>query len=137
MKGGSAQGKAQWVSGIHAVRTALKHGAGRVQEILVDAKRNDRRLKPLLDEARKLGLSITESDRKNLDRLSAGASHQGVVARTEAPSALNEADLDELMVGLDKTSVPDSGEWRIWACFIQTPSATRPAPGWMASRSTG
>lgn len=95
-----SKGKSQWVVGIHAVRTALKHGAGRIEEILLDAKRNDRRLRPLLDEARKLGLNITESDRKTLDRLAAGANHQGVIARTAAPVSLNEADLDRLLTEL-------------------------------------
>lgn len=93
-------GDSHWVAGIHAVRTALKHGAAQVQEILVDATRRDRRLKALLDEARALGLRVTDSDRKTLDRLAQGANHQGVVARAEAPSALNEGDLDSLLEGL-------------------------------------
>jgi len=82
------------------VRTVLKHGAGRVQEILLDAKRNDRRIKPLLDEARQAGVPVKESDRKTLDRLAEGANHQGVIAHAEAPSALSEGRLDELMAGL-------------------------------------
>jgi len=94
--------KAHWVAGIHAVRTALKHGAGRVQEILLDAKRRDRRLKSLLDEARKLGVPINETDQSTLDKLSQGANHQGVLARAEAPSALGEAALDELMMRLEE-----------------------------------
>jgi 23S rRNA (guanosine2251-2'-O)-methyltransferase len=89
-----------WVAGIHAVRTALKHGADRVEELLVDGRRNDRRLRAVLDEARQLGVTVTESDRKALDRLSAGANHQGVVARTAIPTARNEADLDELLAAL-------------------------------------
>ena len=95
-----SRGARQWVAGIHAVRTALKHGSGRIDEILIDPRRNDRRLKQLLDEARKLGLAINESDRKTLDKLSGGANHQGVVASTEAPSALAEGDLDELLTAL-------------------------------------
>lgn len=96
------QSSGQWVAGIHAVRTVLKHGAGRVQEILLDAKRKDRRLKPLLDEARRAGVPVNDSDRQTLDRLSGGANHQGVIARAEAPTALGEADLDELMAGLQE-----------------------------------
>lgn len=92
---------AHWVAGIHAVRTALKHGAGRVQEILLDRQRKDRRLKPLLDEAAAAGVVITQADRKQLDKLAAGANHQGVLARTLAPSSLAEPDLDELMAGLE------------------------------------
>lgn len=90
-----------WVAGIHAVRTALKHGAREVSELLVDTRRQDRRLKQLLDEAKQAGVSITPSDRKTLDRLAAGVNHQGVLASTALPSSLNEADLDNLLVALD------------------------------------
>ena len=102
MSKGQDKVRGHWVAGIHAVRTALKHGAERVEEILLDGKRNDRRLKPLLDEARRLGLDITQSDRKTLDRLSQGANHQGVIARTRAPAAGNEPELDDLLAGLDE-----------------------------------
>jgi 23S rRNA (guanosine2251-2'-O)-methyltransferase len=82
------------------VRNALRHGAERVHEILLDARRNDRRLKAVLEEARQAGVPVNESDRKTLDRLTAGANHQGVIARTETPSALGEGALDELLAAL-------------------------------------
>lgn len=96
-----ARQAAQWVAGIHAVRTVLKHGADRIEEILLDTRRNDRRLKPLLEEADRLGVGVTPADRQTLDRLAEGANHQGVLARTRAPAARNEADLDHLLEGLD------------------------------------
>jgi 23S rRNA (guanosine2251-2'-O)-methyltransferase len=55
-----------------------------------------------LAEARRLGVTVSESDRETLDRLAAGANHQGVVARTATPSARHEADLDELLAGLNR-----------------------------------
>lgn len=96
-------GKPQWVAGLHAVRSVLKHGASRIEEVLVDGARRDRRLRELLDEMAKLNLAVTTSDRATLDRLSNGANHQGVIAHTRTPAALAESDLDELLAAL---SVP-------------------------------
>ena len=42
----------QLIIGIHAVRSALKHGARRIDRLWFDAERRDRRLRQLLDEAR-------------------------------------------------------------------------------------
>lgn len=97
-----SKGAIQWVAGIHAVRSVLKHGAERIEQVLVDPRRQDRRLNALLHEVRALRLTVTESARAELDRLSGGANHQGVLVRTRAPAARNEADLDDLLSGLDQ-----------------------------------
>ncbi len=79
---------ARYIAGIHSVRTALKHGADRLQAIWYDARRNDRRLGQLLSEARKSGVSLQATDRSELDRLAGSTRHQGVVARADMPAAL-------------------------------------------------
>lgn len=94
---------AQLVIGIHAVRTALEHGGGRLRELWFDSARKDSRLRELLDQARAAGLKPQPSDRATLDRMAGGGRHQGVVARGELPPSLGEAALDELLAGL---SVP-------------------------------
>jgi len=91
----------QWIAGIHAVRSALGHGAGQVHEILVDAGRKDRRLAPLLAQARELGVPIQRVERSQLDRLAPGINHQGILARAETPAAGSESDLDALLTALD------------------------------------
>ena len=91
----------QLIVGIHAVRTALKHGAQRVDTLWFDAARRDRRLRELLDEARAAGLRPQASDKVTLDRMTAGANHQGVVAQGELPTSLGEAALDALLGALD------------------------------------
>ena len=87
----------QLIVGIHAVRTALKHGADRIQTLWFDAARKDRRLRKLVDQARAAGVKPLASDRASLDRLTAGANHQGAVAQGEMPSSRAESDLDELL----------------------------------------
>jgi len=93
----------QLIVGIHAVRTALKHGAQRIETLWFDAARKDRRLRQLLDEARAVGVKPLASDRASLDRMTAGANHQGVVAHGEMPTSRGESDLDGLLGGLDES----------------------------------
>ena len=89
------------IVGIHAVRTALKHGAQRIEALWFDSARKDRRLRELLDEARAAGVRPQASDKKALDRMTSGANHQGVVAHGEVPSSLSESALDELLAALE------------------------------------
>lgn len=92
---------AQWIAGIHAVRSALAHGAGQVHEVLLDERRKDRRLAPLLAQARDLGIPVQRVERSRLDGLAPGINHQGILARADAPAAGSESDLDELLGTLD------------------------------------
>jgi len=91
----------QLIVGIHAVRTALKHGAKRLDALWFDRERKDRRLRQLLDEVRSAGVKPVASDKAELDRMTSGANHQGVVAHGEMPASLGEAALDELLARLD------------------------------------
>jgi len=93
--------KQQWVAGIHSVRSALKFGRERNNEIIYDATRKDRRLSAVLDDAKKLGIPLTASDKKTVEKLAGSANHQGVVISTQAPTAQTEDDLDNLLNSLD------------------------------------
>ncbi|WP_456372406.1 23S rRNA (guanosine(2251)-2'-O)-methyltransferase RlmB [Thiolapillus sp.] len=95
-------GQARYIAGIHSVRAALKHGAGQVEHIWFDVRRNDRRLGQLLSQARKLGLDLISSDKKELDRLVQGGRHQGVVARVRMAAAQSENALDSLLAELEE-----------------------------------
>ena len=91
----------QIIAGLHSVRTALKH-AGAVTELWVEARRHDRRIREIQQLAREAKLRINQVSREELDALAPGANHQGVVARTQAPAALDEAALKTLIQGLDE-----------------------------------
>ena len=95
--------KDQLIVGIHAVRTALKHGAERIDQLWFDAARRDRRLRQLLDDARRVGVQAQPSDKTALDRMADGANHQGVVAQGALPTSLGEAALDEILAGLEQS----------------------------------
>lgn len=89
------------IVGIHAVRSALKHGAQRVDQLWYDADRRDRRLRQLIDEARSAGVTPQAASKAALDSMAAGANHQGVVAHGELPTSLDEEMLDALLAALD------------------------------------
>lgn len=88
------------IIGIHAVRTALKHGAERIDHLWFDDARRDRRLRQLLDEATQAGVRAEATTKPALDKMTGGANHQGVVAHGGMPASLGEAALDDLLAGL-------------------------------------
>jgi 23S rRNA (guanosine2251-2'-O)-methyltransferase len=91
----------EWVHGFHAVTAALKREPERVQELWVERQRRDGRLQALLDEAAGRGVPVRLADRTELDRLSGGARHQGVLARlTIRQQAREEADLPALLAAV-------------------------------------
>jgi 23S rRNA (guanosine2251-2'-O)-methyltransferase len=92
----------QLVAGVHSVRTALKHGADAVREIWVEARRKDRRVREVIELARAAGVRISAVSRDELDRMVPGANHQGVVASTEVPAAVDEKGLKELLLSIDE-----------------------------------
>jgi 23S rRNA (guanosine2251-2'-O)-methyltransferase len=90
----------QRLIGLHAVRAALRHGAGQIVILHFDPARRDRRLRELLELAREAGVQPQPMDRSGLDRLADGGNHQGVVAEARVPAALDETALDRLLDGL-------------------------------------
>jgi 23S rRNA (guanosine2251-2'-O)-methyltransferase len=84
---------ANLIAGLHSVRIALRHGAGSVQEVWVESRRQDQRIQELIELARQQGIKLRQVAREELDRMVPGSKHQGAVARTLAPAARDEAFL--------------------------------------------
>ncbi|MBK8508085.1 MAG: 23S rRNA (guanosine(2251)-2'-O)-methyltransferase RlmB [Candidatus Competibacteraceae bacterium] len=86
------------IHGIHAVAAALKYQPESLSGLWVERQRRDARIQALRDEAARRGVPAHDVDRAELDRLSGGARHQGVIARVTAlRPALGEDDLKELL----------------------------------------
>ena len=96
-----AGAKSQLVAGLHSVRTALKHGPGAVERLWVEARRKDRRVQEIVDLARGASVPIEFVTRQALDGMVPGANHQGAVAATPVPAALDETALEGLLEGLE------------------------------------
>jgi 23S rRNA (guanosine2251-2'-O)-methyltransferase len=86
------------IHGLHAVVAALSHASEQVRGLWVERQRRDGRMQSLLEQATGHGVAVHWADRAELDRLSGGARHQGVVARLAVrPRGHGEADLPALL----------------------------------------
>ncbi|KJY74238.1 23S rRNA (guanosine(2251)-2'-O)-methyltransferase RlmB [Vibrio nigripulchritudo] len=88
----------EFLYGIHAVKAVLEKDPVRFIEAFVLKGRQDDRLLPLLNELQNVGVSIQQMGRKALDDKAKGANHQGIIARVKPAKALNENDLDDILV---------------------------------------
>lgn len=92
------------VFGIHAVNALLKTAPERFIEIWLLKGREDERLMPIINLARKYGLPAQMVNRKVLDDKSKGEQHQGVVARVKQGKQLSENDLDDIIAQAERSN---------------------------------
>jgi 23S rRNA (guanosine2251-2'-O)-methyltransferase len=83
------------VYGLHAVRTLLARAPARVRRLQVDARRDDARMRELLQLAQQHGLKPERVDARQLAARVGEASHQGVLADLEPLPAWHEDELVE------------------------------------------
>mgnify|MGYP005987645235 FL=1 len=94
------------VFGIHAVNALLKHAPERFIEMWLLKGRDDERLLPIINLARKYGIATQLVQRRVLDEKSDGEQHQGVIARVKPGKILTENDLDDIISTTEKRGVP-------------------------------
>ena len=92
----------QLIHGLHAVAAALNHEPAQVRGLWLERQRRDGRMQALLDQAAGHGVAIHWAERMELNQLSGGARHQGVVARLAVRQRTqDEADLPALLAVTD------------------------------------
>jgi len=89
--------KYQMMGGLHSVRTALKHGADSVDAIWVERRRNDRKIKEIVDLANESNITVHTVDKEEFERLVSGINHQGVAAKALVPTSVSEKQLPQLL----------------------------------------
>ena len=88
------------IFGFHAVTSRLRHEAASVEEIYVDASRDDRRMQELLRAAKAVNVRIIQADDARLSNIVGTRRHQGVVAKAgEISLARNLDELLDAIVG--------------------------------------
>lgn len=85
------------VYGFHAIETLLKTRAQDVEKLLVCERRN-RRTGDIVQQAESLGIPVERASRADLDRRSANANHQGLLAWVSPRAVHNEAFLKDLVL---------------------------------------
>jgi 23S rRNA (guanosine2251-2'-O)-methyltransferase len=91
--------KNKMIFGFHAVVSRLRHEASSVEEIFVDAGRDDRRMKDLIAGAKAAGVRVMPVDSARLDKIVGTRRHQGVIAFASQLSLAR--NLDELLDAID------------------------------------
>ncbi|VTQ56968.1 RNA methyltransferase [Campylobacter jejuni] len=89
------------IYGIHSVKALLDNDPQRFLEVFILKGRDDKRLKPLIDELEASGIVIQVASRQWLDDKSEGAVHQGIIARVREGRQYQENDLPALLESLD------------------------------------
>lgn len=87
--------------GQHAVRTALKRDSKRIKRLLVQQGRNDERIQQVINLAAPVHVRPERVSRQELDRLSDGGVHQGVLVLCDPILSKDEGFLDQLLDGLE------------------------------------
>ena len=91
---------ARLIFGFHSVLAKLRHDAGAVREIHVDAARNDARLRDLRTHAEFAGIRLLPVAAARLEAMAPGARHQGVIAIVDATQ--RHLALDDILDTLDE-----------------------------------
>jgi 23S rRNA (guanosine2251-2'-O)-methyltransferase len=87
------------VFGVHAVRSLLLRSGPRVRKLLVDARREDPRMRELLQLAEQAGIKAERVDAKSLDSRVGNVVHQGVVAEVDPLPPWHEDELVAALAG--------------------------------------
>jgi 23S rRNA (guanosine2251-2'-O)-methyltransferase len=80
------------LSRLHAVAEAIASRPREIEWVLVDAGRQDRRIREVEALCRRHGVPLRRGDRAALDRAAGGPAHQGVAARLAARSYRDESE---------------------------------------------
>ena len=86
-----------WIFGINTIEGALEHDVAHLVEILVEQGATNPRVRELSQRARDAGVAVHARSREQLDKLTGGARHQGVVAQYKRPKGAEEGDLPALV----------------------------------------
>lgn len=87
----------QYLFGLHAVTALLHKQPERIIRLCVQQGREDKQIEPILQLAAKHSMSVDRLSRKELDRMTQEANHQGVVAFCNKAHVYSESDLKPLL----------------------------------------
>ncbi len=83
----------EWLYGIHALTSVIEREPERIIELFILKGRDDKSVHDIVNQARRLGVSVQFCQRKVLDSKADGGQHQGVVAKVKPAKVLTEHDL--------------------------------------------
>lgn len=87
----------EYIYGLSPVLEALRSRRRTIRKILLAAGAHPARLAELTESARQAGIPVERRDRRELEMLTRGANHQGIVALMAAGSRAKLYDADEIL----------------------------------------
>lgn len=91
------------IAGFHAVTARLRHAAGGIEAIYVDARRHDARMQQLLQRAQAAGVRVIAADAARLQGMAGDVPHQGVVALCER--VVTARTLDDVLANVARDTL--------------------------------
>lgn len=91
----------RWIGGLNPVETAIAGGAGHVRRVWADRRRDDDRVRHLIDRAERGGIAVERVHARTLDGKLPDIRHQGVAAEIMGRGVLDEDGLAAHLAGLD------------------------------------
>ena len=85
------------IYGLHAVTALIENHPDEILSLTLQNTRTDARLQAIVDAAKQHHLPLQLVDKRQLDKITRHAPHQGVVATIKRAQTLNEGDLDDLL----------------------------------------
>lgn len=89
------------VVGLHSAQSALEHTPDKILAAWLDAGRMDAKLSRLKNELEAAGVGVRLANRKELERMSEGRNHQGVILEVAMAEELGEDDLQSAVESLE------------------------------------
>ena len=89
------------ICGFHGIEAQLASAPAQLIDVLFDDRRHDQRAKRLQQDLVIAGISFRTTQREELEALSQGVKHQGVIARIQSRNSPDETDLYQLLDRLD------------------------------------
>lgn len=86
------------IYGFHAITARLRNHATSIEEIYVDAARQDPRMRDVIESAKQYNVRVIPIDGRRLDGIAGGARHQGVAAKVAILAAPRH--IDEVLEGI-------------------------------------
>lgn len=97
----NSKAKANIIFGLHSALSRIERAPSTVLSALIDGTSNNNRLDEVMRQLSAARIDVERGTRKELDSLSAGGNHQGVVLTVEPMQLPHESDLERELDKLD------------------------------------
>lgn len=93
------------IYGLHAVQAILDSTPQCIIELWCDGKRQDQRIRNIIQSSNQLGIKYSNIHRRELDKKVGDVRHQGVVAMCKIPKPHQESELKEFVENIEGSAL--------------------------------